>query len=108
EAELRGGGLGGEQRRGGAVRQPGGVACRDAAARPERRAKGGAGGEWRGGPEELVPLGDLPPIVGEDAHRHDRAREDAVRLGPRRGGPPPRLGGGAGGRPPRPPAASVL
>ena len=51
----------------------------------------------RVGPEELVPLGDLPPLVGEDAHRHDRAGVDAVRLGPRRGGPPLRLGGVAVG-----------
>ena len=84
QAELVDRVLGGEERGRRAVGEPGGVAGGDAAARAERRLQRGEAVEARVGAEELVALGDLPAVVGEHRHRHDRLAHDAVR--PRGGG----------------------
>ncbi len=84
DAELRGDRLRREERRRRAVRQPGGVSGGDAAAGAERRLQRGEPVERRVGPEELVAVGDLPAVVGEDGHRHDGLAHDAVL--PRSGG----------------------
>src|SRR5579862_4694796 len=71
--------LGGEERRRRAVREPGRVAGGDAAAGTEGGLQPGESLHGRLGAQELVPLGELPAVVGEDGHRHDRLAHDAVR-----------------------------
>ena len=101
EPELRGHGLGGEEARGGAVGEPRGVAGGDSAARAERGAECGEALERRLGSQELVARGDPPPLLAEDAHRHDGARHHAVLLGPGPGRPDLALERVAVGRLPR-------
>ncbi len=84
EAELVRRLLGREERRGRAVRQSGGVARGDAAAGAERRLQRGEPVQRRVRAQELVALRDLPAVVGEHRHRHDRVAHDAVL--PRGGG----------------------
>ena len=93
EAELGGGRLGREERRGRAVGQPGGVAGRHAPARAERRPERREPLEGRVGAEELVPLGDCPALVGEDAHRDDGVARRRRSARPRGRGAALRLGG---------------
>ena len=93
EAELLRRRLRRKQARRRAVRQSRRVAGSDAPARPEGRSQGGQALEGRIGPEELVLLGELPPVVAEDAHRDDGAGVDAVVVGPCVGRPSLRLHG---------------
>ena len=97
EPELGRRRLGGEQRRGRAVRQPGRVARGDAPTGAEGRTQRREALDGRLRPQELVALGALPALLGEDAHRDDGARVHAVRVVPRGCGSPLRLGGVAVG-----------
>ena len=78
EAELLDRPLRGEDAGRRSVRQPGGVAGGDAAARTEGRRKAREALHRRVRPEELVAVGHLPAFVREDGHRDDRLAHDPV------------------------------
>ena len=86
EPELGGHRLGGEQPCGRAVGETCRVPCGHAPACPERRPQGREAFERRVRPQELVPGGDAPALVAEDAHRDDRAGHDPVLPVPGPGG----------------------
>ncbi len=58
------------------------VACRHTSADPEGCAQRCEGLDRRPGAEELVSIGDPPPLVPERRHRHDGAPEHPVRPRP--------------------------
>ena len=87
EPELGRDRFGRQEARGGAVREPRGVAGGDAAACPERRAQRREALERRVRTEELVAGREPPAVVAEHAHRHDRPRHHAVLLVPGAAGP---------------------